>query len=322
METIKNYLNAMFSNMPDTPEVRKAKAELLQMMEDKYNELLEQGESENNAVGTVISEFGNLDELAEDLGVSKEVEEARTGESDVPRRNITTEEAEKFLAVWGRKSLLLALGVMITIVSIACPIIGVYRENLAVAMMFILIALGVGLIVFSSFVDSEWRFIRTEPCRIDMNTAAYVKEKRKNFEPVRALCITLGVVLCIISWVPCLFDKVFTDTVGPALIFVMVGIGVFLMVYSSNVAGGFNRLLAVNDSEPLPDGSMRIKRESRYRYTSKGGEMVMKVYWPTVTCIYLAVSFLTFQWHMTWIIWPIAAVARRILMTFCVEYED
>jgi hypothetical protein len=149
-----------------------------------------------------------------------------------------------------------------------------------------------------------------------------VKEKRKNFEPVRALCITLGVVLCIISWVPCLFDKIFTDTVGPALIFVMVGIGVFLMVYSSNVAGGFNRLLAVNDSEPLPDGSMRIKRESRYRYTSKGGEMVMKVYWPTVTCIYLAESFLTFQWHMTWIIWPIAAVARRILMTFCVEYED
>ncbi len=64
METIKNYLEAMIAGMPDTPEVRKAKAELLQMMEDKYNELISEGQSENTAVGTVISEFGNLDELA------------------------------------------------------------------------------------------------------------------------------------------------------------------------------------------------------------------------------------------------------------------
>ena len=40
METIKNYLEAMFSGLPNTAEVRKAKAELLQMMEDKYNELI------------------------------------------------------------------------------------------------------------------------------------------------------------------------------------------------------------------------------------------------------------------------------------------
>ena len=61
METIRNYLDAMFANMPNTPEVKKAKAELLTMMEDKYNELIAEGETENSAVGTVISEFGNLD---------------------------------------------------------------------------------------------------------------------------------------------------------------------------------------------------------------------------------------------------------------------
>ena len=75
METIKSYLEAMFAGMPDTPEVRKAKAELLEMMEDKYNELIAEGQSENTAVGTVISEFGNLEDLAEDLGLTKEVQE-------------------------------------------------------------------------------------------------------------------------------------------------------------------------------------------------------------------------------------------------------
>ena len=69
METIRNYLNAMFGGLPDTPEVRKAYEELAAMMEDKYTELIGEGRSENEAVGTVISEFGNLEELAQTLGI-------------------------------------------------------------------------------------------------------------------------------------------------------------------------------------------------------------------------------------------------------------
>ena len=69
METIRNYLNAMFAGLPDTLEVRRAYEELAAMMEDKYTELIGEGCSENEAVGTVISEFGNLEELAQDLGI-------------------------------------------------------------------------------------------------------------------------------------------------------------------------------------------------------------------------------------------------------------
>ena len=41
METLKSYLETMFANMANTEEVRRAKDELWQMMEDKYTELLE-----------------------------------------------------------------------------------------------------------------------------------------------------------------------------------------------------------------------------------------------------------------------------------------
>lgn len=39
------------------------------MMEDKYSELIADGKSENEVIGTIIAEFGNLDELAESLGI-------------------------------------------------------------------------------------------------------------------------------------------------------------------------------------------------------------------------------------------------------------
>ena len=60
MEAIRNYLETMFLNLPNTPEVYKAKNELWQMMEAKYPELKNEGKSDNDAVGTVIAELGNL----------------------------------------------------------------------------------------------------------------------------------------------------------------------------------------------------------------------------------------------------------------------
>ena len=71
METIKNYLDALFLKLPDTYEVRNAKKDLLALSEDKYEQLMNEGMAEHEAVGRVISDFGSLDEIAADLGLEK-----------------------------------------------------------------------------------------------------------------------------------------------------------------------------------------------------------------------------------------------------------
>ena len=43
MEAIREYLSNMFMNLPETPQVLRAKAELMEMMEDKYEELIAEG---------------------------------------------------------------------------------------------------------------------------------------------------------------------------------------------------------------------------------------------------------------------------------------
>ncbi len=320
METIKGYLEAMFASMPNTTEVRKAKSELLQMMEDKYNEMIAEGISENTAVGTVISEFGNLDELADDLGLTKEVEEVRGKESDMPRRHISYSEVQNYIADRAKKALFLSLGIMLCIVSVAFPILfEVYGdEDQGAALMFACIALGVGSIVYSNFVDSNWRFIKNELCQIDMSTASYVKEKRRGFEAVRAICVTLGIILCIVCWTPVAFLENVFDDAGTAIMFLFVGIGVFLIVYSNKISKGFDNLLALNDASTI-SGNYNENTDGEVKYINKLAETVMAVYWPTVTCLYLIVSFLTFEWGITWIIWPVAAVAHRAVEINCIE---
>ena len=326
METIKNYLESMFASMPNTPEVRKAKAELLQMMEDKYNELISEGTSENAAVGTVISEFGNLDELAESLGLTKEVEVARGMEAEMPRRFISLDEAKAYLSNRNKKALYRALGILLLIISVSFVILMSTSKASAltgVAMMMFSIAIGIGFLVYSSFVDHEWKFMKRESCSIDMNTAAYVKDKQRGFEPVRAFCVAIGVVLCVICWTPNILIPFRYEPLGAGLMFILVGFGVFLIVYPNSIASGFERILHVNEATTISgqyaNGNAYVKPT---KYKSKNAQTIVEVYWPTVTCLYLILSFLSFRWDITWIIWVIAGVCHRIVMINCVDDED
>lgn len=67
MKTIQEYINHIFSTLPQTTEIERVKEEILSNMEEKYEELKKEGKSENEAIGIVISEFGNIDELIEEL---------------------------------------------------------------------------------------------------------------------------------------------------------------------------------------------------------------------------------------------------------------
>ncbi|MBO4395651.1 MAG: DUF4097 family beta strand repeat protein [Eubacterium sp.] len=71
MEELREYLNSLFDGVKDTPDTLRAKAELLQMMEDKYDGLISDGMSDEAARKTVIDEFGDFDEIAKELGVEE-----------------------------------------------------------------------------------------------------------------------------------------------------------------------------------------------------------------------------------------------------------
>ena len=183
------------------------------------------------------------------------------------------------------------------------------NPGLGVIAMFSCIALAVGLFVFYGIAKKDWNFLKKEPCQINITTANMVKEMRRNYRTTRAWMLTIGVVLCAFCWVPTA-AFVFLGSLVPATLFFMIGVGVFLMVYSSRVDKGFQKILNLNDKKTI---SGSYGKDDEIEYSSKTATAVMSVYWPTVTCIYLCISFLTFRWDITWIIWPVAGIVRKIL---------
>lgn len=376
METIRNYLESMFANLPNTSEVVKAKEELSQMMEDKYNELIADGVSDNAAVGTVISEFGNLDELAEELGINNVVAASQKDN----RREISLDEAKEYLAGYKKKAFQIALGVALCILSMVGPIIcgaievgeagaGII-DGAGASLMFISVAAGVVLFIYSSAMMKKWDFIEKEACSMSIATSDHVKEAEASFTPKYALMLSIGVAMCIICFVPAMLldeievvrSRVDLGDISGALMFVLVAIGVFLIVYASNIKGSFEKLfkaskrmyagsgystkegnvntsagsMSGDDVSGIKTSGEGIYEEERNgslgneysysesendgkRFISSQAEFIMDVFWPTITCVYLSWSFLTFDWQITWIIWPIAAVLNSVLKSMLMK---
>jgi hypothetical protein len=319
METIKNYLETMFLSLPNTPEVQRAKRELWQMMEDKYTELKNEGKSENEAVGTVISEFGNLEELSDDLGIQGFVSPT----SNTGLKILTLDEARQYLKDRSRQAYFIALGVFCCIFSVAGPIFadGIQtKDSYGVSLMMLLIAIAVGLFVYPSMKMRGWNYLKNESYTMDFSTINYVRNEQDNYRTTHALLLTIGIALCILSILPVAITDEFniglwritTETIGEVLMFFLIAAGVFMIVLGNIINASFTRLLRLNKCENIACGFVP-DQQPKAQYISEQAATVMSVFWPTVICLYLCWSFLTFDWHITWILWPIAAVVRVAL---------
>ena len=324
METMRNYLETMFLNLPNTPEVYKAKNELWQMMEDKYTELKSEGKSENEAVGIVIAEFGNLDELAKDLGIDQVIHQNPLPESKI----LPLEDVKKYLSDHAKHAFMTALGVLLCITSVCGPILFSalaeknkedYLHALGACSLFFLIACAAGLFIYSGVMIGRWNYLKAERYVTDFATADYLHQAHEAYKPIYALQLTIGVTLCILSVVPTIlldyasgYFSVFLSQCSAAILFILVGVGVFLIVMGSMRLKSIKTMLHLNEQRTV-GGNYTPSQQNEPHYTNKTTQTIMSVFWPTVTCLYLIWSFLTFDWHISWIIWPIAGIIHALV---------
>ncbi len=264
MEAIREYLHNLFMSLPETPEVLRAKAALLEMMEDKYDELVSEGKSEKEAVGTVISEFGNLEELAEELGIEgylgKGGEEKENGAitakqgtyaaergaagngqnrqryQEPPRQQYewTFSETKDYLKYAWKHALCVALGVALCIWS---PYVS--------SVLFFFVAIAVVLFCTASHLRKPYGNVARYGISLDEKAENFVEQKRENDEHRRFWLRVTGIVLCIVSVVPSSinrFSNLFLSEIMDASVLMIVGAGVCLIVLSASVGNRYKEL--------------------------------------------------------------------------------
>lgn len=161
MDQIREYVEAMFRSLPKTEGVVKSKIQIIDTMEQKYESLIREGKSSNEALGTVILEFGDIEELRGELEEAGLLERGPGKPSDpLPQDQQLSEHVQTFseptpepdpelagleAEYWRflpKKRIANCVAVMLYILA---PFAGVQFFPM---MVFIFIAAGVGLMIY------------------------------------------------------------------------------------------------------------------------------------------------------------------------------
>lgn len=318
MKTILSYLDNMFMNLPHTKEVERAKQEIAAMMEDKYNELIAEGKKENEAVGIVISEFGDLKELAVELGIEDLVHEDNTA-----KKIVTKEEAEDYIMQTKVEARIVGLGTVLCILSpvmlLLLSALSEYKHILSEQMagaigitcLFVMIASAVALFIMIGTKMEKYEYLKKETFTIDSSLEKYLSAKEEEIKFPSMVKIVIAVSLCILSVIPLLLggilyeDNDFLHIMTLICLIVFVSIAVYIFITAGTTMDTYKVLLQKDDYS------------EKGKKTNKIIDKIAGPYWIAAVIIYLYWSFSSMAWNRTWIVWPIAGVLFAFIAVLC-----
>ncbi len=71
MKRIKNHIDELFKDIPRNNETEMVKQEIIENLEEKVFYLIDQGNEQEDAINKAIVEFGDIEDLKQELGVKE-----------------------------------------------------------------------------------------------------------------------------------------------------------------------------------------------------------------------------------------------------------
>lgn len=304
METIYTFLDNLFKGLPQTKALKKAKDDLYQMMIEKYLDYKEDGKTENEAVGLVISEFGNIDEILETLGIEVDPNKKSS-------RIVSENEALSFMKTKSENSTRIALGVFLCIVGVGMlnvlehlipnwmPSLSTLEANLvAIGFFFVLIIVAVGLFIYSGLALSQKAKLFLKDFELSKEAEQTIELANQDYVRFYNQGLMFGVLLIMSSIIAFVLSQI-SDQSGSIFVFVgfvLIAMGVFSLVKVGIVHGGYSQLLKLGDYQPAKKESQKIV------------SLVASILFPLTAIGFLLWSFLGNAWTISWIVWPIVGI--------------
>nr|WP_315020386.1 permease prefix domain 1-containing protein [uncultured Aminipila sp.] len=189
MNQIRNYIEVMFSSLPNTHEVVEMKLNMLENMEEKFQELLKDGKNENEAVGIILADFGSMEELKEELGISNI--QPQNVECNPPTQE-NSPLKEEYFAFKRRYGIALAIACtfFITAPFIYVFLKDLYRDSSSISLLifFCLISCGVGICIYYRTQDSHYKELLYINKNEETRTSMLVKSTIFSIATIIYLC--------------------------------------------------------------------------------------------------------------------------------------
>lgn len=233
---------------------------------------------------------------------------------EMPLRKVTMEEAQTFLKIRKEAAVRIPAGVAACILS-PVPLFllnsaaeagrGRLTEDLAaglgVVFLLLIVAAAVGNFIVFGMRMEKYEWLEQEEFELGYGIAGMVKERLEAEGASFARQIALGVALCILGVIPLLLAGSLdveeqVQILGLVFLLVIVAAGVFLLANVGLRKGAYEQLLQIGDYTKAEKEVNRIV------------ERIAVFYWCVATAVYVGWSLVTWEWHVTWVLWPVAGI--------------
>lgn len=312
MNVVDSYLDTLFAPYPSSNSMWRARQELRDMMEDKFQDLQEKGLPEAQAVGQVIAEFGSLDELAPVLGIEAEIQgSVNNGKQDM-QTQLDPEQARRYVDATRVSTVVLGISIGLFILSpvpllilvatfidsgnvggsVPAPIIGA-----GVFALFVMVAMGIMFQVRRNAILEDFENITSGDFERSTHTddVAYETWDGNRSQAIKGRMVAIG--LLVLCPVPVILLAILDREnyslviVGFIITLCMAALGVMVMLFTRWSESAANDLLQDGDDDESVHPVIRI---------------IASVYWPVVLIVFLLWSFIGDGWARSWLTWPIA----------------
>lgn len=271
-----------------------------------------------------ILQLGNLFGVTTDYLLKDELEDEEfTNDSDdTPMRKINLEQANEYLE--GRKdaSTKIAGATFLCIFSVIpmflliafseqtnAPITSNLAVGIGLVTLFLLVTIAVTVFIRIGFKNAPYEFVDKESFETEYGVIGLAREKQKSYRPTYVKYNVIGACACILSPLPLICAALAENELWVMLMLCVtlfiVAIGVTFFIVAGVRWASMQKLLREGEF------SDRGKRKNKIT------EAIGRAYWLIATAVYLGWSFFTNDWHITWIVWPIAGVLFAVLELVC-----
>jgi len=251
-----------------------------------------------------------------------EDEEFTEGADETPIRKITLAEANEYLEQRKDASVKIAIATFLCIIA-AIPLLILIAlsemsslpiaENTAVAIgviaIFPIVAVAVYMFIRVGFKNAPYEFLEKEHFDTEYGVTGLARDRQKNYRNTYVKFNYVGACICVLAPVPLLCGAFADNDLLTMLLLcvtiLVAGIGAMFFIVAGVNWASMQKL--------LKEGEFSDKG----KHKSKVKEAVETIYWLVATAVYLGWSFLTNDWHITWVIWPIAGVLFAVVELIC-----
>ncbi|MDR1795149.1 MAG: permease prefix domain 1-containing protein [Erysipelotrichaceae bacterium] len=302
MNTIQNYIEAMFRDFPKTKKTQDLKKQILESMQSKYEDLISQGTPEQDAVASVIATFGSIEELKKEYGIEED-----------ERELLDSGFLHEYLKYRSFFAKALAAAISGIILATIIPIL--FDRPMMTALYLLIIGIAVFVIIAVTVSGNRYERIRSHQYALASEDQVEIIRNQDHFSRIYPILIAAGVLIIIVGvalhvlvdgrleLLPAATELQKDQPAAMLMVFVAIAVAIF--VWASATASTYKQLLL----SKAQDAGAWDEHMSEKKYG-----WLYSVTMPLSVCVFLLFGFLYNAWHIAWIVFPVTAIVTSAIV--------